>query len=253
MTHLDLEFSGMIAFDLRKPRKVALLLSGGGKIARHIPVLAIPRSAIAGVPPVLNRRNGWPQALPYGSEEHLLFDLTRRDLIVRAKRVTVPREPDFGKVWDLDALNRLSAGRGKVKCGAEAGRVMMTGGLLDQGPAYPPFDTTDFALERDSKLVPGTIRRLTNSVRWFGDDVSLRVRRFGGALFKIELKGAEVRGAVYSIVSTRDNDEDDLGDFQDFYSLLSPRPRRPAELVQWPKTKPRIDGFPRCIPPVTIR
>ncbi len=253
MTHLDLEFSGMIAFDIRKPRKVALLLSGGGKIARHIPVLAIPRSAIAGVPPVLNRRNGWPQALPYGSEEHLLFDLTRRDLMVRANGVAVPRVPDFGKVWDLDALNRLSAGAGKVKCGAEAGRVIMAGGLLDQGPAYPPFDTTDFALKRESEIVPGTVRRLTNSVRWSGDEVSLRVRKFEGPLFEIKLKGAEVRGAVYSIVSTRDNARDHLGDFQDFYSLLSPRPRKPAQLVRWPETGVLVEGFPRCIPPVIIR
>jgi hypothetical protein len=255
MTHLDLEFSGMIAFDLRKPQKVALLLSGGGKIARHVPVLAIPRSAIDRVPPALNRRNGWPQALPYGSEEHLLFDLTRRELVVRANRVTVPREPDFGRVWDLETLNRLSAGAGRVKCGGEAGRVIMAGGLLEQGPAYPPFDTTDFALKRESEILPGTTRRLTNSVRWFGDEVSLGVRVFGGPLLKIKLKdsAALVRAAVYSIVSTRDNDKDHLGDFQDFYSLLSPRPKKPAQLVRWPETGVLLEGFPRCIPPVTIR
>lgn len=253
MIHLEIEFSGMVAFDLRAADRIARLLSGGGKVARHIPVLALPRSAVSGVPALLHRRNGWPQALQYGSEEHLLFDLTRRELLVRGKGVKTPRTPDFGMIWDLETLNRLSKGQGKVKCGAEAARVVMSGGLLEQGPPYPPFDTMDFGLKQGSKVLPGTTRRLTNSVRWAGDDVSLRVRSFlGKTLQEIKLKEGGVKAAVYSIVSTRDNAEDNLGDFQDFYRLLSRRPKDPVRLVPMPDTGAMVDGFPRCIPPVTI-
>ena len=258
MIRLDIEFSGMIAFDLREADKIARLLSGGGKVARHIPVFAIPRSVIDSVPPAFKRKTGWPQALQYGSEEHLLFDLTRRELVVRANGPKIQKAPDFRKVWDLLTLNRLSGGTGKVECGAEAARVVMSGGLLEQGPAYPPFDESDFALKRGDEVLPGTTRRLTNSVRWFGEDVSLWVRTFRGSeLQEIKLKkpGAAkggVKAAVYSIVSTRDNAQDNLGDFQDFYRLLSKRPKDPARLVKMPEVGPMVEGFPRCIPPVTI-
>ena len=69
--------------------------------------------------------------------------------------------------------------------------------------------TTDFGLKRGGETLPGTIRRLTNTVRWSGDDVSLWVKTFKGTAKKLKFKdagaGREVRAAVYSMVSTRDS------------------------------------------------
>ena len=260
MIQLDIEFSGMIAFDLRKnPKneKIALLLAGEGT-APHLPVVAIPRSAVAkdGIPTGFRQPPGWPQGLDHGGSEQLLFGL--KDFDLRVSGAGSKKTATFKKVWNLVTLNQKSGGKGNVQCGAEVGRVVMSGGLLTEGKAYPPFNRQTFALKRAGKILSGTTKKLTNSMRWSGASASVRVFRGGEDCGPIGFKDSgskvtKVRIAVYSLTAGADVDKDSLGDFLNFYSLLSPPPAEAAGLVEYPPPpEVRVDGFPRCIPPVMI-
>lgn len=258
MTYLDIEFSGMIAFDLRKNKareKRALLLPGEDPLTPHIPVLALPRAAVEKLPPALKRPNGWPQGLEHGGAEQILLDLTGLDLLVKGTPDSTSAKLD--KVWALGDLNRLSGGNGVIRCGAETARVVMTGGLLEQGHPYPPFDTARFALTTNGqKPLPNTVRSLTNTMRWSGGLISLTVRSPYGGLGEVRFKdsgtAARVQAAVYCLVATASFERDSLKDFTAFYSLLSDEPPKRAYPIQSPEPAPLIEGYPRCIPPVKI-
>jgi len=258
MIHLDIEFSGMIAFDLRKNKakeKYALLLPGDDLTEPHLPVLALPRTAVKSLPRALRRPNGWPQGLEYGRTEQVLLDLTGLDLLV--KGATNTTTPTLDRVWALKELNRLGGGNGAIQCGAEIARVVMTGGLLDQGKPYPPFDKAKFALTTGGPALPNTLRSLTNTMQWSGDLNSLSVRGAYGDLGQIEFNKAKVgtttvQAAVYCLVATSGLERDSLEDFRSFYSLLSTKPPKRAYPVQIPRPPLVIQGYPRCIPPVMI-
>ena len=179
----------------------------------HLPVLALPRTAVKSLPRALRRPNGWPLGLEHGRTEQVLLDLTGLDLLV--KGAPVKTTPSLKKIWSLKELNRLSGGDGGIRCGSEVARVVMTGGLLKEGPPYPPFDREEFALTTGSGVLPNTRRLLTNTMQWSGDLTSLSVRGAYGELGPIEFNKATttVEAAVYCLVSTSGLEGDTLKDF----------------------------------------
>ena len=184
-----------------------------------------------------------------------MLDLTGLDLLV--KGATNTTTPNLDKIWALKELDTLSGGSGAIRLGVETARVVMTGGLLDQGAPYPPFDKAKFALTTGGPVLPNTLRSLTNTMRWSGDLTSLSIRGAYGDLGQIEFNKAKagttmVQAAVYCLVATSGLERDSMKDFTSFYSLLATKPPKCAYPVQIPKKALVLQGYPRCIPPVKI-